>query len=205
MKDYNLEDFNLFNLKIKKVIYNLNLNKPNLSFNYKNIIIHHSGNSNTISKIIDLHIKKNNWDSIGYHFLINNCGEIYYSRSLEFVGAHCFSFNKDSIGICILGNMDLLKPTIKQIKSLKNLINILENNFKIKKVLGHNQAIFSILKKDFLDINLKKFNPVDILKDDYKKLIFKVINNSKNKELSKKFKSCPGYNMFKIIKNLEKL
>ena len=92
------------------------------------IIIHHSGNHNTYEKIYDLHVNRYKWNDIGYHFLIENCGRIIIGRDINKEGAHCFGQNKDSIGICLLGNFDIEKPSKKQILALKKLCNELNIN-----------------------------------------------------------------------------
>lgn len=96
------------------------------------IIIHHSGNHNTKELIYDLHVNQNKWESIGYHFLISKEGKLEKTRDLSKQGAHCLGQN-NSIGICLLGNLDIDQPTKEQILALNNLIKEL----KIKDIKLH--------------------------------------------------------------------
>ena|SRR3990172_1240520 len=88
-----------------------------------NIIIHHSGNTDTPEKIRELHVEKNGWDDIGYHFMISREGQVFTGRKLETIGAHVKRFNESSIGICLLGNFDNEEPQESQLLALNNLIN----------------------------------------------------------------------------------
>jgi|SRR3989338_8741349 len=101
------------------------------------IVIHHSGNTDTVEQIRKLHVEINGWDNIGYHFMISRNGEIMPGRDLKTEGAHVLGFNKNSIGICLLGNFDeeILNEKQKQclIGLLENLIinfNLTKNNVK---------------------------------------------------------------------------
>lgn len=111
------------------------------------IVIHHSGKDHhSIETIRHIHVNLNGWEEIGYHFVIGNGidsidGELYNTRSTEFLGAHVKGYNLDSIGICLIGNLDEHKPTKEQIKTLTNLIQklIIQYNLKITDVLGHRE------------------------------------------------------------------
>lgn len=95
----------------------------------KFIVIHHTHRDvDSISKIKKLHIKKYGWEEVGYHYVIGNGnktsvdGKIYSARSEKFIGAHVYGFNKNSLGIALIGNLDKHKPTEKQIKNLIKLL-----------------------------------------------------------------------------------
>lgn len=91
-------------------------------FIMKKIIIHHSGNHNTKELIYFLHVDKYKWENIGYHFLITKKGKIEKGRNITQEGAHCLGQNKDSIGICLLGNLDYEQPSKEQLITLNKLI-----------------------------------------------------------------------------------
>jgi len=105
----------------------------------KTIVIHHSGNSDTKEKIHELHVKKNGWNEIGYHFLISREGEIINCRNLEKEGAHVYGYNIYSIGVCLLGNFDKEKPHELQIKKMNELISNLKKEFYIKEIKFHRE------------------------------------------------------------------
>jgi len=212
MKNYILNKINFLNLNMKEIIYDFKVQHSNEPTNWIKIIIHHTSNSNTIQKIINLHVMKNQWSSIGYHFLIGKNGQIYYSRKLNTAGAHCYGYNRNSIGIALFGNFDNDEPTEKQIISLKKLISSIKNKYEIRKILGHNQAIYKIIKEKFYRINLPQINPIEIdtklSYDTFRKQITeKVLEFDANKstvDLIKRFKTCPGFYMYKYLKEIEK-
>jgi hypothetical protein len=88
-------------------------------WNYDTVVIHHSGPRATIDpKVIqELHRKKNGWNDVGYHFMIDPDGRIYEGRSLLFKGEHVEKANTGKIGILIMGNfqkvLGLKVPEIK--------------------------------------------------------------------------------------------
>lgn len=116
-------------------------------FDYSIIAIHHSGdnvlndwfgNTKTPIEIESEHINKNQWDDIGYHFLINPEGKIFEGRALYFKGSHIYKANSHKIGIVLIGDFEpphsfidrkTDNPTEKQIASLKNLIELLKQYF----------------------------------------------------------------------------
>ena len=110
------------------------------------IIIHCSdtpeGRPNTVADITAWH-KQRGFRTIGYHFVVYLDGQIVEGRSLESVGAHCTSHNRDSIGICYIGgrtsDMKEIKDTRtpEQKKSLVELITALRTQFPDAKVYGH--------------------------------------------------------------------
>lgn len=96
--------------------------------NPKVIIVHHSGGTNanpladtsnqTFKIIRDYHISLG-WGDIGYNWLIEKSGKIHKGRDEKIAGAHTIGMNKESIGICLVGNFDFSLPTKEQEESLK--------------------------------------------------------------------------------------
>ena len=108
----------------------------------KFIAVHHSQRKiDSLKRIKELHVKINKWEDIGYHFLIDKNGKLYKGRSEKFIGAHVYGHNKDSIGICLIGNFDEEKPTKKQIQTLMKFLKQKTEEFKIpiKNILGHRE------------------------------------------------------------------
>jgi len=87
------------------------------------IVVHHSGNTDSVEGIKDLHVNKNGWDGIGYHFMIGREGAVFIGRALDAVGAHAKGHNKESIGICLLGNFDEEEPYEPQMDALVRLMS----------------------------------------------------------------------------------
>ena len=111
----------------------------------KSIILHCSALEYGDSKQIkEWHLKRGFLD-IGYHFVILNGkrtkddytasidGKIETGRPIEQTGAHCPP-NKNSIGICLIGNKDFTFP---QYNALQALIERLRERFGLIEVKGH--------------------------------------------------------------------
>ncbi|MFB3161560.1 peptidoglycan recognition family protein [Neobacillus sp. 179-J 1A1 HS] len=125
------------------------INDINLSFkeplvalkNVMYIIVHHTEEIGwDINKTHRFHQEHRGWSGIGYNFFIEENGEIIKGRGYH-VGAHAYSYNQKSIGICLAGNFDIHIPSIEQLKSLSKLcIFLLEQyNLSTTQILGHRE------------------------------------------------------------------
>ncbi len=100
------------------------MNKPN------KIIIHHSLTADnkvlsSFEAIKKYHIEVKKWNDIGYHYVIeyvNNKPNLRTGRREIYAGAHTQGQNEQSIGICVVGNFDIEKPTKEIIFMLASLI-----------------------------------------------------------------------------------
>ena len=106
--------------------------ETNLSFNgglYERpetnfIVIHHVGDINrdvSAEEIHSWHLEKG-WAGIGYHYVIRKDGAIERGRHRKFIGSHCYGFNRESIGINVVGEFNGNQPEEAQIESLVNLL-----------------------------------------------------------------------------------
>lgn len=82
------------------------------------------------------------FSDIGYHYVIRLDGSFEAGRALEVPGAHVQGHNSHSIGICLVGGLNLArKPadtyTDEQMNSLADLIDTLLARFPGAKVCGH--------------------------------------------------------------------
>ncbi len=59
---------------------------------------------------------------IGYHFAIDPGGRIWQGRELRWQGAHVGGQNGGNIGICVLGNYEKQRPTMRQLDTLEGCI-----------------------------------------------------------------------------------
>lgn len=73
-------------------------------------------------------------DAIGYHYVIYRNGAIATGRADAEIGAHVAGFNKNSLGICMVG---IDHFTQAQWSSLRSLVPALQKNYDIKRVVGH--------------------------------------------------------------------
>lgn len=92
-------------------------------------IVHHSAGQTTSSDFAavvrsyyDFHTGTNGWDDIGYNWLIDGNGIIYEGRGQGLQGAHFSCMNKNTIGICVIGNYENATPTTEAINALQNFI-----------------------------------------------------------------------------------
>lgn len=115
----------------------------------KEIIIHHSAtkDSGTVSwgAIRRYHIDVNKWSDIGYHFgvelvsdVVGSFYEILIGRPLSKIGGHTTGHNTNTIGICMVGDFDVVPPPKEQLERLQSLINELRIQFpSINKISFH--------------------------------------------------------------------
>ncbi len=112
----------IFLLKQKRTIPNLP--KP------KYIVLHHGGGDWSFYQVNNHH--KNKWGFksslgyyIGYHKWISYNGKLFIARRDNEEGAHTVEkgrphyWNRNSVGICLQGNMEEEQPTESQLNTLK--------------------------------------------------------------------------------------
>lgn len=130
---------------LKKKAPNLEtLCKPEVTENHwRYIVLHHSAtHEGSAERFDNFHREVRGWkNGLGYHFVIGNGtysgdGEIEVSNrwKKQLSGAHAGDslYNKEGIGICLVGNFeDGDKPTRRQIKSLIRIIHYLSKRYDI--------------------------------------------------------------------------
>lgn len=119
--------------------------------NIDTIIVHHSvtPKSQTLEKSLKsfdanhklrLHTTKNKLGyHIAYHYVIAGNGAVKQTRAENEIGFHAsnLTINKKSIGICLIGNFDVEKPSPEQLYALRDVIRSVKRRFFIKEVYGH--------------------------------------------------------------------
>lgn len=79
------------------------------------------------------HVRNNGWGDIGYHYMVDKQGRIWTARSMKFQGAHASGrHNRGNIGICLIGNFDLHRPTTQQVNALIWLVQKLRGKYNIR-------------------------------------------------------------------------
>ena len=71
------------------------------------IVIHHTAGDDAgkVSDIARIHMKQNQWNSIGYHYFIAGDGVVYQLRNdRESEVPHAIGYNDNCVAICICGN-----------------------------------------------------------------------------------------------------
>lgn len=117
------------------------------------IVIHHSATSNGSAAKFDRDHRAKGWDELGYHFVIGNGNgsgngqvEVGSRWPRQKWGAHAKTpdnrFNEYGIGICLVGNFDVSRPTPQQQQSLARLVAYLMQTYNIPadRVIGHRDA-----------------------------------------------------------------
>lgn len=103
------------------------------------LVVHHSALSFTDGprEIQALHVQTNRFADIGYHFLIDGLGQLYEGRPLNVRGAHTGGYNTGCVGVCLLGNFEIIDPTEAQWETLKQLAIYLQSAYTISYLGGH--------------------------------------------------------------------
>ena len=107
------------------------------------LIVHHSASplSTTTAQIKHWHTGVRGWSDIGYHYIIIGDGKVEYGRPISKIGAHCRGHNRDSLGVCVVGNNTVPehKWSMQQVASLQDLVYGLKLVFPNLTVRGHNE------------------------------------------------------------------
>jgi N-acetylmuramoyl-L-alanine amidase len=109
------------------------------------IIIHCSATKegqNFHLKDIDRWHRERGYKKVGYHYVIDLDGTVEKGRDESEIGAHCQGKNKNSIGICYVGGLDINgKPkdtrTKEQKEALWNLLRELLVKYPKATIHGH--------------------------------------------------------------------
>ena len=128
-----------------------------MAFKVKKVIVHHSltKDSSTVSwgAIRRYHTQTLKWAGIGYHAgveLVMSGQEVNYEilmgRVWDRSGAHTSGHNTDSLGICFVGNYDIIPPPKKMLITGARVIALWLRLFDltIKDVYSHHH--FNIYK-----------------------------------------------------------
>lgn len=95
------------------------------------LIIHHSATSNAsnnwpgvVASIFNYHANTNQWQDIGYNWLIDPEGNLYQGRGGgdDVRGAHMCGYNDNTLGICMLGTFTNVDPDPRALATLDSLL-----------------------------------------------------------------------------------
>ena len=131
--------------------------------NIKYIVIHHSSISNSnkepqfnrinqahkyrnwVNKENPLYLKPDkNGNYIQYDYFIEEDGTLRFGNPIDVVGWHCgdWAVNTESVGICLAGNYEYDKPSVKQLQTLSRLLGdiILDHDIEEENILSHSDV-----------------------------------------------------------------
>jgi hypothetical protein len=96
------------------------------------VTVHHEGNAfsgstdqaaiaRRLGNIREGHIRRRPepFADIGYHYVIDPTGRIWEARPVRYQGAHVEAQNENNLGIMLMGNFDVQRPTPAQLASLE--------------------------------------------------------------------------------------
>lgn len=118
--------------------------------NIKYLVIHHSATSPDvdIEDIHQMHLNEG-FTCVGYHCFIKSDGTVQWGRPMDSQGAHAYSSNHNSLGVCLAGyfHKDKVntgqwsdKPTDEQLRSLVDvLVNWKKKIPQQVKIVGHRE------------------------------------------------------------------
>jgi hypothetical protein len=84
------------------------------------LVIHHSAgpDNQTVDQIAAYHVNSRGWGGIGYHFVIDQAGKVWYVGDLSTARANVANMNHLVVGICLIGNFTAGRmPTAAQLRS----------------------------------------------------------------------------------------
>jgi len=108
------------------------------------IVLHHTGAEERDAMQVRRNHLRRGWRDVGYNYIIERNGLVVPGRSLQIPGAHCRAsgMNFKSIGIALIGNLEVHEPAEQQVRSLVGLISWLQREHGISKesILPHNRV-----------------------------------------------------------------
>lgn len=119
---------------------------PNTSRTITTLIVHAAYTPPSMdigaSTIRRWHTIENDWQDIGYHYVIRRNGEIETGRPIEQIGAHAQGHNDHSIGVCLVGGYNEQgQPdsnyTFRQLAALYSLGQQLKSQYPGINIIGH--------------------------------------------------------------------
>jgi hypothetical protein len=66
--------------------------------------------------------RQNGWADIGYHYIVDPHGSVWEGRPVTLQGAHVKSANPRNLGILVLGNFEIQRPTAEATDTLERFI-----------------------------------------------------------------------------------
>jgi hypothetical protein len=72
------------------------------------------------------------FSDIGYHYVIDRDGRVWEGRSLRWQGAHVSKHNEQNIGILVMGNFDIQRPSQQQLDGMQKWVSTLLKRYRLE-------------------------------------------------------------------------
>ena len=124
----------------------------------KRVVIHHTAvrapankreEQRQIRAINRGHIYRG-WPGIGYHVLIGPSGTVYKVNDYLTVTNHVGGYNRSSIGVSLMGQLHIHRPTEPQLAALAVVLESIKDTFGPLDVVGHNDLNDTICPGNWL-------------------------------------------------------
>lgn len=153
----------------------------------KYINIHHSlttdGGAEAFARY---HVGTKGWSVMGYTYVILKNGIVQFCSDWNVITPHVGNSNRESLGICMVGDFRTQEPTKEQYEALYNLIERLQKELGIstKNIRGHQEMpSYSWKQCPALDM--------DSLRGNIEKKNYKPVKNNFNNDSKIEFKYPP--------------
>jgi hypothetical protein len=73
------------------------------------------------------------WGDIGYHLVVDRAGTLWQGRSIRWQGAHVKNHNEGNIGVLVMGNFEVQRPSAAQMRTLEKALVDLMDTYKVRK------------------------------------------------------------------------
>lgn len=110
-----------------------NISDTNPMVRVEHITVHHDGMPPTVIRTLGetaeriemirvSHVEHRGWADIGYHLIIDPQGRIWQGRPMNLQGAHVRDHNPRNLGVLVLGNFEIDRPTQQATAALDALL-----------------------------------------------------------------------------------
>lgn len=82
-------------------------------------------------RVQSAHQVGNGWADIGYHFVIDRSGNVWEGRPLQWQGAHVKDRNEGNIGVMLMGNFEVQRPSSAQVEAVGRFVPELQATHRV--------------------------------------------------------------------------
>ena len=170
----------------------------------KLLVVHHTAiqvtgddrsSEERMRALYNMHSNTQGWGDIGYHYVVGDDGKIFEGKTGgDYVaGGHVYCGNLGTVGISLMGNFDIEKPTQAQMRSLQWLLITLSKRYhidpdgttrfhgkEVQTVLGHRNLLSTDCPGYYVTETLNQIR-TNVARNDYSTAIrFPVVAKAKS-------------------------